>query len=158
MIEERTLDTQSQTLNFSSAKLITSTLQEISTHVDLSEAHDLSKEILTLKVFVMNFEYLLEAVAPYVDILSKNLLGGLLISKGSYDRLKILKRFNIGPRERTVIVLVLLQLSITVDWHCLQRLMKILNRFPPLMHITDTLKNSSYSMSEQTLIHVVLQC
>ena len=146
------MDAQSQTLNFSSAKLTTSSLQEISTHVDLSEAHDLSEEILTLKVFVMNFENLLEAVAPYIDIFAKNLLGGLLISKESYDRLKVLKRFNIGPCERTVIVLVLLQLSITVDWHCLRRLMQVLKRFPPLLHIADILKNSSYSKSEQSLI------
>lgn len=156
-MEERKSEIQPQSLSFSSARLTTSTLQEITTHVDLSKAHEPTKEILILKVFVTNFKDLLAAVAPHMDVLSKNLLGSLLISKESHDHLIVLKRFNIGPRERAVVVLGLLQLSITADYHCFRQLMQVLKGFPPLVHTADILKNS-YSKSQQSLmvLHIIL--
>lgn len=128
----------------------TSDVQEVPTHIDPSGTFEPTKEFLILKAFVMNFNELFVAMVPHVDYLPKKLLGSQLISKESCDHLKSLQRLKIEANQRTIVVLGLLQLSITTDCHCLRQLVRVLKEFSPLMHTAEVL-SSTYSKSDRTL-------
>ena len=97
---------------------------------------------LALKAFTMNFDAIHSAVTPHVDWLTKKLSANLVIPKESCDSLRLLHTPMLQPSQKAAVLLSLTQLSITADYRCLRRFVRVLKRHSPLRLISDTLRKS----------------
>ena len=98
----------------------------------LSTATVVTRDNLALEVFITNFDAVRKAVTPHVDWLIKKLPAKLAIPKESYDQLRPLHSPLLGPSQKAVVLLVLTQLSVAADYHCLRHFVRVLKRCPSL--------------------------
>lgn len=98
---------------------------------------------LALRAFTENLALLYGAVTPHIDWVIKKCITKHVLRQESCDQLAgLLSSPVLEPSQKAIILLVLTQLAITADYHCLRCFIRVLKKYPPLKSTSDMLKKS----------------